>query len=122
MESKYTGNEFSKIDLTQAESNASAYKSIKGSESVPLMNYAFFSVDALAKMLEFCNANPNVKGVKFNLALVTLPSQAAQTALSLVTWAVDENGNPVPGDTPEGGTATQSSEWPCPPDCMPPQR
>lgn len=113
--SKYTGKEVSTVGLNDAESYAQNYQNSKGNFGAnDLMNYAYFSVDALEQMLNFCKSDSRVKGVKFNLAL--LPNLTPPTKMSLVTWAVDENGDAI-----GGGAATQSSDWPCPPHCVPPQ-
>lgn len=120
MESKYTGKEINLIDLTTAKELVEAYQKIKVKVGdLDPINYAFFSVTALEELVTFLKSNPEAKGVKFNLAVVPV---ADQPSLSLVTWAVDENGNPVAsaeralGD----GSATQSSGWPCPTICIPP--
>ena len=116
---KYTGLESSAIELGEAENYARDYVNANGNfGTVPLMNYAFFSVAALDQILDFCQNNPNVKGVKFNLALLPKPGQPTEKMMSLVTWAVDEDGAPIAG---AGGAATQSSNEPCPPLCIPPQ-
>ncbi|HOY18270.1 MAG TPA: hypothetical protein PLC89_13275 [Haliscomenobacter sp.] len=113
---KYTGLELSTVELGEARNYAREYVDANGDfGAVPLMNYAFFSVAALDQLLDFCQNNPNVKGVKFNLALLPKPGQPTGKMMSLVTWAVDEDGAPI------DGAATQSSNQPCPPLCIPPQ-
>jgi hypothetical protein len=123
MANKYTGKEINLVDLTTAKELADAYQKIKVPVGdLPPINYAYFSVAALEEMVAFLKSNPNAKGVKFNLAVVPTADQPSIKALSLVTWAVDENGNPVASAerTLGDGSATQSSEWPCPPNCIPP--
>ena len=121
MEDKYTGKEINLIDLTTAKELVDAYQKIKVKVGdLPPMNYAFFSVTALEELVTFLKSNPEAKGVKSNLAVVPI---ADKPSLSLVTWAVDETGNPIAsaeralGD----GSATQSSELPCPEYCYPPE-
>ncbi|WP_353480376.1 hypothetical protein [Haliscomenobacter sp.] len=123
MANNYTGKEINLIDLTTAKELVDAYQKIKVKVGdLDPINYAFFSVTALEELVTFLKSNPEAKGVKFNLAVVTTASQSSTKALSLVTWAVDENGNPIAsaeralGD----GSATQSSGWPCPDVCIPP--
>jgi hypothetical protein len=123
MENKYTGKEIDLVDLTAAEELVDAYQNIKVKVGdLPPMNYAYFSVAALEEMVAFCKSNPEVMGVKFNLAVLPKASKKETDLLSLVTWAVDADGTPVAAADRAlaGGSATQSSGWPCPEVCIPP--
>lgn len=129
---KYTGNELANTDLSTAQDFVEYYQDNKNDlTSISPMNYAFFSTTALARMLEFCENNPTVKGIKFNLVLLPkdfdlgeVPTGAPDpdvVLLSLVTWPVDEDGIPVSAtESTEDGDATQYSAWPCPEYCIPP--
>jgi hypothetical protein len=110
---KYTGHEVSTTSLEAARAQAQDYQDSKETlGAADLMNYAYFSTDALEQMLNFCKSDPSIKGVKFNLAL--LANARLSGKMSLVSWAVDENGTAI------DGAATQQSDSPCPPICIPP--
>jgi len=122
MEDKYTGKEINLIDLTTAKELVDAYQNIKAPiGELPAINYAYFSVTALEEILAFCKSNPEVMGVKFNLAVLPKASKKETDLLSLVTWAVDADGTPVASAERAlgGGSATQSSGFPCPDVCVP---